>query len=120
MEPGIVIPGLPEVVHHPEIRRPVFRLPDGRHDLRLGGLAFRHIAEPQGRGEVSGHYHPKARIAGQSRRCFLYDERRLILPAYGAYTGGLASSDAALAALFGARAVAVLTGPVARPLPMPR
>ena len=90
------------------------------HDLRLGGLAFRHIAEPQGRGEVSGHYHPKARIAGQSRRCFLYDERRLILPAYGAYTGGLASSDAALAALFGARAVAVLTGPVARPVPMPR
>jgi DNA ligase-associated metallophosphoesterase len=93
-------------------------------ELRLGPLTFRHAALatalPPAEAEVSGHYHPKARIAGQSRRCFLYDRRRLILPAYGAYTGGLSSSDTALSSLFGAGAIAVLTGAVARPLPMPR
>ena len=94
-----------------------------RDEIRMGRLVFRHEAlAPCGddAAEVSGHYHPKARIAGQSRRCFLYDRQRLILPAYGAYTGGLISSDPALSSLFGPDAVAVLTGPAARPLPMPR
>lgn len=85
-----------------------------------GPLVFRHIAAPGTKGEVSGHYHPKARLAGQSRRCFLLDDARVILPAYGTYTGGLACDHPALRALMGAGALAVLTGPVCLPLPYDR
>ncbi len=60
----------------------------------IGSLVFRHEASRQRvKGEVSGHYHPKARIrvstGSASARCFVFDRRRLILPAFGAYTGGL-------------------------------
>ena len=71
-------------------------------------------------GEISGHYHPKVRIAGRSRPCLLHDATRAILPAYGTYTGGLKAGDAALAALMGPDARAVMTGAVLRPIPMPR
>ena len=91
-----------------------------RADLTLGPLTFRHIADPAQSGEVSGHYHPKARIAGQSRACFLLDAKRLILPAYGAYTGGLWCDHPSLAALMHPTALAILTGPRAIPVPMPR
>ena len=84
----------------------------------LDGLAFRHIGGAQ-TPEISGHYHPKARLAGQSRPCFLIDSARVILPAYGTYTGGLASHDPALAALMQPRALAVLTGRQALAMPMP-
>jgi DNA ligase-associated metallophosphoesterase len=93
-------------------------------EFPLGPLIFRHIAEPAAQGEISGHYHPKARLSlrGQaiSRPCFLIDGSRVILPAFGAYTGGLRCDDPALAGLMGPDAVAVLTGPAARPVPMPR
>lgn len=93
-------------------------------DYRLGPLTFRHVAEPAAQGEISGHYHPKARLSlrGQaiSRPCFLTDACRVILPAFGAYTGGLRCDDPALAGLMGPDAVAVLTGPAARAIPMPR
>ncbi|MBS0125473.1 ligase-associated DNA damage response endonuclease PdeM [Thetidibacter halocola] len=94
-----------------------------RAALRLGPLVFRHIATEPG-GEVSGHYHPKARLAARgrvlSRPCFLVDEGRLILPAFGAYTGGLCTRSAVLSGLMGENALAILTG--ARPvaIPMPR
>ncbi|WP_375175253.1 ligase-associated DNA damage response endonuclease PdeM [Pseudooceanicola sp.] len=91
-----------------------------RAEVEVGPLVLRHIAEPEGDGEVSGHYHPKARIASVSRRCFLLDERRLILPAYGTYTGGLRTDDPALAGLMRPGALAILTGPVVRAIPMPR
>jgi uncharacterized protein len=89
-----------------------------RADLALGPLIFRHIAQAGAAGEVSGHYHPKHRLAGQSRPCFLTDGRRAILPAYGTYTGGLAATDAAFRPLFGAGALAVLTGRTARAVPL--
>ncbi|MFN0114514.1 MAG: ligase-associated DNA damage response endonuclease PdeM [Paracoccaceae bacterium] len=89
-----------------------------RAAFRLGPLTFRHITEPGETGEVSGHYHPKARIAGQSRRCFIFDAERLILPAFGAYTGGLSARDPALSRLFPAGALAVLTGTVATAVPL--
>lgn len=89
-------------------------------EMAAGPLVFRHIAEPGTRGEVSGHYHPKARIASVSRRCFLVDRARLILPAYGTYTGGLRSDAPVLAGLMGPDALAILTGPVVRAIPMPR
>ena len=90
-----------------------------RAELRLAPLTFRH----QGGGagfEISGHFHPKARLAGQSRPCFLTDGQRLILPAFGTYTGGLWAQDAALWALMGDRARAILTGTRCRVIPMPR
>ena len=73
--------------------------------LRLGGLVFRHeplaLFEP---GEVAGHLHPCASVAkwGRSvrRRCFVSDGLRLILPSFGAYTGGLDVGDVAIASLF--------------------
>jgi len=72
--------------------------------LKIGVLTFRH--EPKGgSGEVSGHLHPVARIAYRgravSRRCFVADATRLVLPAFGAFTGGLNVRDAAFADLFG-------------------
>ncbi|WP_323782567.1 ligase-associated DNA damage response endonuclease PdeM, partial [Leisingera sp.] len=48
--------------------------------LRLGPLTFRHIAAPSEDAEVSGHYHPKARLRSTSRPAFLLDACRLILP----------------------------------------
>jgi DNA ligase-associated metallophosphoesterase len=91
-----------------------------RAELKLTPFTFRHIAEPPEAGEISGHYHPKARLAGQSRPCFLADAQRLILPAYGAYTGGLRCDDPALATLMAKDALAILTGRKAIPIPMPR
>ncbi|MHA6347099.1 ligase-associated DNA damage response endonuclease PdeM [Roseivivax sp. CAU 1761] len=98
----------------------------GRHlpELALGALVFRHIARPGSRAEVSGHYHPKARLAVRgrtlSRPCFLVDADRLILPAYGAYTGGLRWDSPTLLGLMAAGARAILTGPRPVALPMPR
>lgn len=93
-------------------------------ELALGPLVFRHIAEPGARGEVSGHYHPKASIGLRGRTVtrpvFLYDSDRLIMPAYGTYTGGLDCRSPALAPLMRAEACAVLTGKTAVAVPMPR
>ncbi|MEM1191980.1 MAG: ligase-associated DNA damage response endonuclease PdeM [Pseudomonadota bacterium] len=72
----------------------------------VGGLHFQHEAAPiVQRGEVSGHYHPCARIEAEGRtlrrRCFVHDDRRLILPSMGAFTGGLNVLDPAMRGLFG-------------------
>lgn len=75
--------------------------------LALRGLTFRH--EPSREpceGEIAGHLHPVARVARRgravSRRCFAADQTRLVMPAFGAYTGGLNVRDRAFAMLFGA------------------
>lgn len=91
-----------------------------RTELTLGPLTFRHIALLGARGEVSGHYHPKMRVAGQSRRCFLLDGARLILPAFGTYTGGLSSDSLAFSGLMEEGAIAILTGRKALPVPIPK
>ena len=92
--------------------------------LTCGPLTFRHIATEDGRHEVSGHYHPKAalNLRGRtvSRPCFLRDETRLILPAYGTYTGGLRSRDRALSTLMAPGARAILAGRPMVEIPMPR
>jgi DNA ligase-associated metallophosphoesterase len=109
----------------------------GNHDpapLNLGGthlaafhsgpLTFRHAATPSAVNEVSGHYHPKLALpgAGGARPCFVFDNHRLILPAYGTYTGGLHATDPALRSLFAPRAFAILTGrkAILAPLPLAR
>ena len=74
-------------------------------ELELAGLTFRH--EPQAGvqpGEVAGHLHPAAKVRASRgavrRRCFVTDAERAILPAFGAYAGGLNIRDAAFAGLF--------------------
>jgi DNA ligase-associated metallophosphoesterase len=74
--------------------------------LRVGPLTFRH--EPRAdapEGEIAGHLHPLARLAWRGRmlrrRCFAGDGRRLVMPAFGAYTGGLNIRDRAFADVFG-------------------
>ncbi|MEL6664132.1 MAG: ligase-associated DNA damage response endonuclease PdeM [Pseudomonadota bacterium] len=71
--------------------------------LSIGPLVFRH--EPEGEvGEVAGHLHPAAKVRGRGRsvrrRCFATDGDRLIMPALGAFTGGLNVRDAAFRSLF--------------------
>ena len=91
-----------------------------RADWHEGPLSFRHIARTAAApGEVSAHYHPKWRIAGRTRRCFITDGARLILPAYGTYTGGLSADDAALRRLFGPKPMAILTGGSTLAVPLP-
>ncbi|RUS63220.1 ligase-associated DNA damage response endonuclease PdeM [Pseudorhodobacter sp. E13] len=89
-----------------------------RAELRLGPLCFRHIAEPGAAGEISGHYHPKARLASRARPCFVLGRNRLILPAYGTYTGGLWCNDPTIATLIDAPALAILTGAKAIAFPL--
>lgn len=96
-----------------------------RDELQLGPLQFRHIAKSAcAQGEISGHYHPKARVSGRgrslSRRCYLLDATRLIMPAFGTYTGGLHSHDEVLSSLMAPGALAILLGDVPRAIAMPR
>ncbi|HRD29352.1 MAG TPA: phosphoesterase, partial [Caulobacter sp.] len=84
-------------------------------EMILGGLLLRHEpqAGPQPR-EVSGHLHPAARIAGRGgrvrRRCFITDGGRVVLPAFGAYAGGLNVRDEAFAGLFAGQPLAATLG----------
>jgi DNA ligase-associated metallophosphoesterase len=95
-----------------------------RAEFALGPFTFRHIAAADPAGEVSGHYHPKARLSlrgrSLSRPCVLFDDRRLILPAYGTYTGGLYCDRPELARLMGPTAQVVLLGPKPTVLPYAR
>jgi len=78
----------------------------GRADkaLKIGSLVFRH--EPTGeRGEISGHLHPAAKVRSKSgrsvrKRCFVSDGTRAIMPAMGAFTGGLNVLDPAYDPIF--------------------
>ncbi|WP_299296365.1 ligase-associated DNA damage response endonuclease PdeM [uncultured Tateyamaria sp.] len=93
-------------------------------ELPIGSVTFRHIAKPGASGEISGHYHPKATLPTRGRAitrpAFLIDSDRLVMPAYGTYTGGLRSHDSTLSRLMRPDAAAIMTG--ARPVqvPMPR
>lgn len=74
-------------------------------DLSVGALTFRHQPQPPpAPGEIAGHLHPKAAVAGGGRRivaaCFVTDGSRLVMPAFGAYAGGLDVLDPAFRPLF--------------------
>ncbi|WP_420712736.1 ligase-associated DNA damage response endonuclease PdeM [Ancylobacter sp. SL191] len=84
-------------------------------ELRVGPLSLRH--EPSAQpvtGEIAGHLHPVARLVvrgrGLRRRCFASDGARLVMPALGAYAGGLNIRDAAVAGLFAGDFAAHLVG----------
>ena len=84
-------------------------------EMVLGALLLRHEPrEGSQPGEVSGHLHPAAKVASRGgrvrRRCFLTDGDRLILPAFGAYAGGLNVKDEAFAGLFTTRPLAATLG----------
>jgi DNA ligase-associated metallophosphoesterase len=69
--------------------------------LDIGPLHLRH--EPRAgaqTGEIAGHLHPVARIAGKRRRCLVTDGTRAVMPAFGAYAGGLNIHDEAFGPLF--------------------
>jgi hypothetical protein len=74
-------------------------------EFRSANLSFRHEAARKAEGEVSGHYHPKASVPVRNRRvggrCFVTDGLRLILPAFGAYAGGLDVGNPAIERLLG-------------------
>jgi len=98
-------------------------------ELRIESLVLRHEPhEGDAPGEIAGHLHPCAKVAGRGRsvrrRCFAVDENRLVMPAFGAYTGGLNVRDEAFDPIFpnGAMALVisrhrVLPAPYARLLP---
>lgn len=96
--------------HDPEIR-PVLGGTTARA-VTIGALVLRHDpGEGVGAIEVSGHLHPAARAllggVGVRHRCFAGDGRRLVLPAFGAFTGGLNVLDEAFGAVLDARRLAV-------------
>lgn len=74
-------------------------------EIAIGRLRLRH--EPQAgpqKGEVAGHLHPGATVVRRGRavrrRCFASDGERLVMPAFGAFTGALDVLDTAFAGLF--------------------
>jgi DNA ligase-associated metallophosphoesterase len=89
-------------------------------EFRAGPLLLRHEARRRRRAagtvEVCGHFHPKAVVAtrggGVSRPCFVVcaSGERVMLPAFGAYAGGLDVSDPAIRGLFPAGGRVFLTG----------
>ena len=110
---------------------------EGNHDpgpLDMGGkhlqillvppLSFRHIPMISESGEIAGHFHPKAQLNLQgrfiSKPCFLLDTDRLVLPAYGTFTGGLKTQSCELSSLMRPEALAILTGKQLNAIPMPR
>ena len=82
-------------------------------EAQVDGLLLRHEADPdETRPELSGHFHPKLRLhlRGRlvSRRCFVATTRKLILPAFGALTGGLDAHHPEIVRAVGAGAQALV------------
>ena len=74
--------------------------------LELGRLNLRHEpTDGSAPGEIAGHLHPCAKVRNRGRsvrvRCFATDGTRLVMPAFGAFTGGLNVCDPAFATVFG-------------------
>ena len=93
------------------------RLPgEAVDELSLCGLTLRHEPQPGAQaGEIAGHLHPAAKVRAPRgavrRRCFITDGERAILPAFGAYAGGLNVRDVAFAGLFVRPPLAGALGP---------
>ncbi|MDP8995218.1 MAG: ligase-associated DNA damage response endonuclease PdeM [Pseudomonadota bacterium] len=82
-------------------------------EAEVEGLLLRHQADPgEARPELSGHFHPKLRLTRRgrqiSRRCFVATERKLILPAFGALTGGLDAAHPEIVRAVGPNAEALV------------
>ena len=82
-------------------------------ETEVDGLVLRHEAEAgEARPELSGHFHPKLRITRRgrnvARRCFVVTATKLILPAFGALTGGLDARHPEILRAVGPRAEALV------------
>ncbi|MGK6318974.1 ligase-associated DNA damage response endonuclease PdeM [Sphingomonas sp. DT-204] len=82
-------------------------------EAEVDGLVLRHEADPaETRPELSGHFHPKLRLTLRgrqvSRRCFVATGTKLILPAFGALTGGLDAHHPEIVSVVGAGAEALV------------
>lgn len=82
-------------------------------EAQVDGLVLRHEADPADpRPELSGHFHPKLRLTHRgrriARRCFVASPTKLILPAFGALTGGLDAGDPAIVRAAGRPAQALV------------
>lgn len=82
-------------------------------EAEVNGLVLRHEADRrETRPELSGHFHPKLRLTHRgrhvARRCFVATETKLILPAFGALTGGLDAGDPAIVRAVGRGAQALV------------
>lgn len=82
-------------------------------EARVDGLVLRHEADPgDPLPELSGHFHPKLRVNVRgrrvARRCFVATETKLILPAFGALTGGLDAHHPEIVRAVGGRAEALV------------
>ena len=79
---------------------------DGNHDkgnapkgitvhstYHRNGVTFNHIAQKDATHEISGHYHPCVNFRHKGHKvrkpCFMHDDNKIIMPAYGSLTGGL-------------------------------
>ena len=103
------------VVGNHDADGPRFLPGEVRDSLQVQGLDLVHEPAPRpARGELAGHLHPASKIRGYARavrsRCFVTDGDRMILPAFGAYAGGLNVRDAAFAGLFNGASVACALG----------
>ena len=82
-------------------------------EARIGGITLRHEADPDDPApEMSGHFHPKLAVTVRGRRivrrCFAQSPSKLILPAYGAFTGGLDVNDPAIVGVMRGAVTAVI------------
>ncbi|MBA3527035.1 MAG: ligase-associated DNA damage response endonuclease PdeM [Pseudomonadota bacterium] len=82
-------------------------------EVELGGIVLRHEAvRDESRPEISGHFHPKVRLSVKgrrvSRRCFVASATKIIMPAFGALTGGLDANHPEIARHLGAQAQALV------------
>lgn len=85
-------------------------------EAEVDGLLLRHEADPADpRPELSGHFHPKLRLTLRgrhvSRRCFVAGGSKLILPAFGALTGGLDAGNPAIVRAVGGSGEALVPLP---------
>ena len=85
-------------------------------EVEVDGIIFRHEADPHDpRPELSGHFHPKFRLTHRgksvSRRCFILSERKIILPAFGALTGGLDARHPEIGRVLGCSGEAIVALP---------
>jgi uncharacterized protein len=82
-------------------------------EAEVAGIFLRHQADPQDlRSEMSGHFHPKYRASGKrggvTRACFVRSASKLILPSFGALTGGLHAAHPEIMRAIGAQAEALI------------
>ena len=98
--------------HDPEL--PAELGGERRDTWQHGELGFRHEPSLDGSNEIAGHLHPCARVSrgghSQRRPCFALGGDRLLLPAFGAYTGGLNVLDPAITEVFGGVPQVALVG----------